>query len=799
MFKSNELPDYLKNAPALSADEVAEILRPIPRPNREEWVKLISATVAAIGETDALNVLTAQFPDEKPNETAAVIRSLHGNPRSNAGTLIYMAQQNGFDASAFFKARAARLKEAAGTPKPARPRNENTDTPQPRSRARGNGNAAAKPAPLPRVDLGKCSICEAANLAESIAETSLLACCKAIKAGKWKSAVDAYRAGKREKHTLPQVCAYGVYHAARKDENLHTRSGFLVLDYDGKDNPRTDFQKLRCRIAQLPFVLAVFTSPSGNGLKALIRVPDDVNASAALEIAAKTLAPLRAKLDTQAAAGKHFFVSFDENAYVNPAPLDEIPPLAPLERLDRDALGVLFADMVERFYFAGKETYYFDEQDGLPFKELGKSDAAEEFEALYGIDRKTARRALHAVRKLRHVSAVFTALSCRKRGIHQLGERRVLVLESTKPIYPEEGGEFPIWKKMFETVFKGEPEQLRRVLAWLYFAVKRYLECVESGGERIQPVPALLLLGLAGSGKTLLAECFRLLLGDRAAGNMKNFILERPWLGDIVGNECVFGSEARNLKSDERAALKSTMKEVLSGEGYFAESKNKAGFMFKALHFLVHMANNEENGNCAASCPAPDDDFKDKHLAFATANVDGVKAAFPKRDEETNQKLFRDQAPAFLHWLFTYYAETIPEEWKDERFGVKHYEAPAATRSLFAVSLADEIHGKLLILLKASYDTNFRDKKFTSTEISEKIADRFGGKLIYSGTLGKVMNELCEKFPAIYIKAARNQYSFNRPPEDCEELVPAVPAQGESAEAGTQAAQTASPFAGLPF
>lgn len=802
----SELPDYLRDAPALTADEVAGILRFIPRPPREDWIKLISACVATLGESEALPVLTAQFPDEKPNETAAVIRSLHGAPRSDAGTLIYFAKQNGFDASAFFKDRAARLKADAGT-RPAAARNEKTKTP--RRERRGNANpAAASDVPAAPVKLGECSICESPRKPETATGTRLRDVLKAIKAGKWSKEIAAVRAGTRDKSTLPQCCAFGVYRERRADENLASRSGFLVLDYDGADNPKTDFAKLKERLAQLPFTLAAFTSPSGNGLKAVIRVPDNVSDAAALAAAQTLLAPLGGKIDAQAAARKHFIVSSDAGAYVNAATLDEIPPLpASFDNLSRDALGVIFAETIERFFFAGKETYFFDELDGLPYKELSVSAAAEEFTEAHGVERKTARRILGAIRKQRHVSAVFPALTCRRRGMHavrEIGEngkpettKRILVLESTRPIYPEEGGAFPIWKKMFETVFAGETEQLRRLLAWLFFAVKRYHEAVESEGERIQPVPALLLLGLAGSGKTLLAESLRMLLGNRAAGNMKNFILERPWLGDIIGSECVFGSESRNLKPDERAALKSTMKEVMSGEGYFAESKNKAGFMFRAQHFLIHMANNEENGNCAASCPAMDEDFKDKCLAFATANVGGVKAAFPKRDEEKNRKLFREQAPAFLYWLFTYYAETIPEDWTDERFGVKHYEAPAATRSLFEVGLANELHGKLIEMLKENFDTDFRDKKFTSTKISEKIANRFGGKPIYSGTLGKAMNELCEKFPQIYFKAARNQYGFHRPPENAAALLPAVEAANG---AGTpEAAQEESPFAGLPF
>ncbi|MBQ8445971.1 MAG: PriCT-2 domain-containing protein, partial [Opitutales bacterium] len=373
----------------LNENDVRELLSYIPAPqkgtnSREFWIKVISATCAALNgnEAAALALLKEWSPEWQKNAYETALRSFGGKYKSTAATLVFLAKENGYDASAKAKERAAQ-KPASAKKDPPAPRSEKTDT------------AAT------RVDLGKCSICESPRKPETVKPCKLIVCLRAIKLCKWRNEVAAVRAGTREKSTLPQVCAYGVFNDRRKDENLFTRSGFIVLDYDGKDNTGTDFSKLRSRLAKLPFTLAVFTSPSGNGLKALVRVPDGASDEAALHAAAEILAPLGGKLDTGSEARKHFIVSADENAFISETPLDEIPPLDAWEHLPPAALAVIFAETVENFFFSGKEDYFFN--DAGTIKSLSVAAAREEFEVRHGASRKAARLALYAVRKSRYV------------------------------------------------------------------------------------------------------------------------------------------------------------------------------------------------------------------------------------------------------------------------------------------------------------------------------------------------------------------------------------------------------------
>lgn len=72
------------------------------------------------------------------------------------------------------------------------------------------------------------------------------------------------------KLNLPSVCFSGKFGNDRKDEQLIEHSGFIVLDFD-------DISELRDKqtdIISHDFVYACWVSPSGNGLKALVKITD---------------------------------------------------------------------------------------------------------------------------------------------------------------------------------------------------------------------------------------------------------------------------------------------------------------------------------------------------------------------------------------------------------------------------------------------------------------------------------------------------------------------------------------------
>ena len=112
-----------------------------------------------------------------------------------------------------------------------------------------------------------------------------------IKVGASKDLVKEIRSEKNKtkrnelKKNLPAICFSGTFNT-RQDSSLLEHSGFICLDFDGytrKKNLLEDKEKL----TKDKFVFSVFISPSGNGLKVIVKIPNDsenhVNYFTALE------------------------------------------------------------------------------------------------------------------------------------------------------------------------------------------------------------------------------------------------------------------------------------------------------------------------------------------------------------------------------------------------------------------------------------------------------------------------------------------------------------------------------------
>jgi hypothetical protein len=73
------------------------------------------------------------------------------------------------------------------------------------------------------------------------------------------------------KQQLPAICFSGQF-TKRNDNSLTQHSGLICLDFDGYKTQR-DLLQEKEKLAKDKYVYAVFISPSGNGLKAVIKIP----------------------------------------------------------------------------------------------------------------------------------------------------------------------------------------------------------------------------------------------------------------------------------------------------------------------------------------------------------------------------------------------------------------------------------------------------------------------------------------------------------------------------------------------
>jgi len=102
-----------------------------------------------------------------------------------------------------------------------------------------------------------------------------------IQEGKSKDLVKKIRQEKDKskrnllKQSLPAICFSGQF-TKRNDNSLNVHSGIICLDFDGYKSNKELLQEKE-RLSKNKYVYSVFISPSGEGLKALVRIPEDVS------------------------------------------------------------------------------------------------------------------------------------------------------------------------------------------------------------------------------------------------------------------------------------------------------------------------------------------------------------------------------------------------------------------------------------------------------------------------------------------------------------------------------------------
>jgi hypothetical protein len=100
-----------------------------------------------------------------------------------------------------------------------------------------------------------------------------------IKEGATKDLVKRIRAERNKternelKKGLPAICFSGTFNK-RNDKSLVQHSGIICLDFDGYEKKK-ELISHKENLTKDPYVYSAFVSPSGNGLKVLVRVPAD--------------------------------------------------------------------------------------------------------------------------------------------------------------------------------------------------------------------------------------------------------------------------------------------------------------------------------------------------------------------------------------------------------------------------------------------------------------------------------------------------------------------------------------------
>lgn len=161
-----------------------------------------------------------------------------------------------------------------------------------------------------------------------------------IKSGKWKTQIDRIRSlvtsrGAKDKEvrdlkvkTLPAIATSGIFEKEHSNKAFLRHSSLICMDFD---NLGSELEKARIILSNDPYCMALFTSPTGTGLKAIVPTAaiDQKSHKASFDAYNKHYKGLGLPVD---ASGKDItrlcFSSYDPNLWIKHGPIPSpIPPL----------------------------------------------------------------------------------------------------------------------------------------------------------------------------------------------------------------------------------------------------------------------------------------------------------------------------------------------------------------------------------------------------------------------------------------------------------------------------------------
>lgn len=139
---------------------------------------------------------------------------------------------------------------------------------------------------------------------------------KRIKEGNSKELINKIRSGNLDlKGNLPSICFCGKF-TKRSDTAIIEHSGLVCLDFDKYESDDI-LLKDKEKIILDEYTYSCFISPSGNGLKVLVKIPKDVINHKKYFSALKNYYNNSHFDDTSSNLSRACFESYDENIYVN--------------------------------------------------------------------------------------------------------------------------------------------------------------------------------------------------------------------------------------------------------------------------------------------------------------------------------------------------------------------------------------------------------------------------------------------------------------------------------------------------
>jgi len=322
-------------------------------------------------------------------------------------------------------------------------------------------------------------------------------------------------------------------------------------------------------------------------------------------------------------------------------------------------------------------------------------------------------------------------------GLYDISGCRVLVTHGPRFITPKRGG----WPWLRDLLKQLLGKQNVYFLAWVKWA----LESIRRGSPW-SPGQMLAVAGPPGCGKSLLQGLITPMLGGRVAKPYKYMVGDTPFNSEMFGAEHnMIEDEVASHDPRDRRKFGAAVKSLVVNKEQFIHGKGKTAITLTPFLRLTMTLNDEPEALLAL--PHLDGDVKDKIMLIHARET---KLPFPSEKFPTSQcyrAALQSELPAFLYDLLRW---EIPEEIRDQRYGVVSYHHPELIREVDDLSPELKLMG--LIELHGLLDGELGCWTGTAQELERDLRtrDKTGEPqrlFSYNSACGQYLSRLRTKMP----------------------------------------------------
>jgi hypothetical protein len=323
----------------------------------------------------------------------------------------------------------------------------------------------------------------------------------------------------------------------------------------------------------------------------------------------------------------------------------------------------------------------------------------------------SVRQAKDRLAEIETISAVDWAgnIAGHPPGILNLRDSALLVTEGPRLIEPVPGPLPVIGSMLDQTLGTGIQQQV--FMAWLAIGLRAVI------AARHQPGPMMCLAGPVNTGKSLLANLVRAVLGGRSANPHTAWSGTLPWNDDLIGAELQLMDDCEDsIDIRARRQLAARFKEAIYSNEVQMRKRHTSSISVRPVWRVMLCCN--DTPESLQIIPPIDDDLSDKVILLSVSHYKPPVDTSSIEGRDRLWTMISAELPAFVDRLRSF---LIPQEIMDPRSGVIAYRDHELEKAVTALS-PERVMAELIMAMNNHGHLAMHaggEKTLTATELQE--------------------------------------------------------------------------------